>query len=234
MAVHSLISIPRPCSESWATMTPTAQGRHCAACATEVVDFTRLSEAEILAFLSAPRGCAPVCIVAHTSQVAAAPGASGSRWRRWLVAGLALLGWHPLAASAADTPQVPPAPPALAAADPAAHKQLIIRGQVTDGENGRPVRGMFLFINDTQYGATTDEAGRFELVLGAQWPPVQAGTLTLRVQGQPFEFKAQEVRVNLRAPQPIEVHITLQSVEGRGRIMGKPYLPKRPVKPPRS
>ena len=47
------IHIPQPCPESWAAMTPTAQGRHCAVCATEVVDFTRMSEAEVLAFLAA-------------------------------------------------------------------------------------------------------------------------------------------------------------------------------------
>jgi hypothetical protein len=227
-----MISIPTPCRESWAAMTPTAQGRHCAACATEVVDFTRMSEAEMLALLAAPRHCAPVCIRAHAAQLAPAPG---SRWRRWLVAGLALLGWHPLAASAAEPPQTPPARPAATAAkSAAAHKQIVIRGQVIDGEKGLPVRGMFIFINQTRYGATTDASGYFELVLGAQWKPVQAGALTLHVQGQPFEFKPQEVRVNLRAAQPIEVAIKLQSVEGRGQIMGKPYLPNVPVKPPRN
>ena len=85
----SLFSIPQPCSANWAAMAPTADGWHCAACQTEVVDFTRLSEAEILAYL-AQRGRRSVCANAHAAQLAAP--ASG-RWRRWLLAGLALLGW---------------------------------------------------------------------------------------------------------------------------------------------
>lgn len=32
-------------------MTPTEQGRHCAVCQTEVVDFTRMTDGEVLAFL---------------------------------------------------------------------------------------------------------------------------------------------------------------------------------------
>ncbi|MEJ7662873.1 MAG: hypothetical protein WKG07_26620 [Hymenobacter sp.] len=42
----------QPCPESWAAMTPTATGRHCAACAKTVVDFSRMSDGEILAFLA--------------------------------------------------------------------------------------------------------------------------------------------------------------------------------------
>ncbi len=43
------ISIPSPCHEDWGAMTPNAQGRHCASCATTVADFTRLSDAELVA-----------------------------------------------------------------------------------------------------------------------------------------------------------------------------------------
>ena len=37
------------CPASWAAMTPAAGGRHCAACAKTVVDFTSKTDAEILA-----------------------------------------------------------------------------------------------------------------------------------------------------------------------------------------
>jgi hypothetical protein len=45
------IQQPAPCHESWAAMTPTEAGRHCAACQTEVVDFTRMTDGEVVAFL---------------------------------------------------------------------------------------------------------------------------------------------------------------------------------------
>lgn len=34
------ISIPEPCHESWAAMTPTQKGRHCDSCAKEIIDFS--------------------------------------------------------------------------------------------------------------------------------------------------------------------------------------------------
>ncbi|WP_201982673.1 hypothetical protein [Hymenobacter rubidus] len=51
MAIPVSLSIPSPCSESWAAMTPNAAGRHCAACQQTVADFTRMSDAEILTYL---------------------------------------------------------------------------------------------------------------------------------------------------------------------------------------
>ena len=42
------ISLPKPCDENWDTMTPADKGRHCAQCCKTVVDFTLLSDGEIL------------------------------------------------------------------------------------------------------------------------------------------------------------------------------------------
>lgn len=48
------ISIPQPCHEDWDKMTPTEQGRFCDACNKCVVDFTRFSDNELLAYFSNP------------------------------------------------------------------------------------------------------------------------------------------------------------------------------------
>ena len=44
------ISIPKPCHEDWAAMTPNEQGRHCTSCDKTVVDFTLMDDDEVKYF----------------------------------------------------------------------------------------------------------------------------------------------------------------------------------------
>ena len=46
------LSIPEPCHESWQNMTSTQQGRFCNACAKEVIDFSIMSDAQVLNYFS--------------------------------------------------------------------------------------------------------------------------------------------------------------------------------------
>ena len=45
------LQIPQPCHEDWAGMSPSGNGRHCMACQKTVVDFTVMSDAEILQYM---------------------------------------------------------------------------------------------------------------------------------------------------------------------------------------
>ncbi len=46
------LSIPEPCHQNWQQMTPTGQGRFCNACAKEVVDFSMMTDTEVLNYFS--------------------------------------------------------------------------------------------------------------------------------------------------------------------------------------
>lgn len=50
------LSVPTPCSENWGEMTHTAAGKHCSRCAKTVIDFSSMSDAEILAMLRNSKG----------------------------------------------------------------------------------------------------------------------------------------------------------------------------------
>jgi hypothetical protein len=46
------LSIPTPCHEDWNTMTATQSGKFCASCQKTVVDFSRMSDAEIIRYFT--------------------------------------------------------------------------------------------------------------------------------------------------------------------------------------
>lgn len=50
------LSIDDPCHEDWDAMTPTQQGKFCTSCQKEVIDFTSLSDAEIVTRMQLSKG----------------------------------------------------------------------------------------------------------------------------------------------------------------------------------
>jgi hypothetical protein len=48
---HINISIDNPCGENFAAMDKTSHGNYCSACKTEVVDFTKMTDAQVLNYL---------------------------------------------------------------------------------------------------------------------------------------------------------------------------------------
>ena len=47
---HLNLSIPKPCHENWDTMLPNEKGKHCFSCQKTVVDFTKMTDSQIIHF----------------------------------------------------------------------------------------------------------------------------------------------------------------------------------------
>jgi hypothetical protein len=161
-------------------MTPTALGRHCAACQKTVVDFTQRTDAEILAYLA--RATGETCGRLHSDQLnrpllpALGPARPAARWRAWLA--LALAAWGLRASPAAATGAPAASPHALihprrkAGAKqrlPVAAPKLL-RGTVRAAGTHEPLAGVAVFLKGENRSATTDTAGRFSLALPARRP----------------------------------------------------------------
>jgi hypothetical protein len=56
MQRQTSIYIPKPCHEDWNKMTPTQQGKFCASCNKQVIDFSLMRDPQILNFLSQQSG----------------------------------------------------------------------------------------------------------------------------------------------------------------------------------
>lgn len=213
-------------------MTPTTDGRHCGSCQHEVVDFSRMSEAEVLAWLAQPTA-GTICGYFRAGQFAAPTPTP--RWRRWLVAAVTLLGLEPVLTACQTTAPTSSTPTgATEQADThadAPQGQVTIRGRVLDDSTGTGIAGAELFIGDTPYGAVTDEQGNFSFTMRNNWSAVQQNSIQLRVQGSPFVHKQQLVSVAV-SPAPAPLTVRLESVPGRGQIMGKIVQHDPPQKPP--
>ena len=189
------LHIPQPCAESWAAMTPTGAGRHCAACQKTVVDFTQKTDAEILAYLTqtAGRTCGRfrATQLGHPLQSAAT---EPNRWRTWLGALLAVgslgqllapkaaaqtairgtAGPMPVAAAAATSE--PAVPAGRSVAEPAATSQpkgsRTLTGTVRD-EALEPLPGVTVLLKGTLLGTNTDMNGNFTLTVPGDAPTAQ-------------------------------------------------------------
>jgi hypothetical protein len=54
MAAKLQVTIPTPCHEDWNKMTPAEKGRFCGSCQKVVMDFTSMSDAQIIAYFKRP------------------------------------------------------------------------------------------------------------------------------------------------------------------------------------
>lgn len=215
----TLVRIASPCHESWATMTPTATGRHCAACQKTVVDFTQKTDTEILAALRQAAG--ETCGRLRLDQVGrplVAP-TTAPRWRIWLGAALAVGGGLGAGRAAAQVrtnyyagPQPAASPsgsataavPALqayasAATPAAAVGPRTVRGVVQDASTHEGLPGVTVILKGTLLGTNTDATGAFELAV-----PGNAGELPLLTFSY-IGYVEQESPVTPGSPQPLTV-----------------------------
>jgi hypothetical protein len=183
-------------------MTPTAAGRHCAACQKTVVDFTQKTDAEILAHLTqaAGRTCGRFRAGQLARPLQPAP-AEPNRWRAWLGALLAVgslgqllapkaaaqtavrgtAGPVPAAVAPAQEPASPTGSPAAGsratqpAATPRPGSSRIVRGTVRDEVTHDPLPGVTVLLKGTTLGTSTDVDGAFSLTIPADAPTVQLG-----------------------------------------------------------
>lgn len=146
--------------------------------------------------------------------------------------GLPLMGflgatWQPAAGQARATPAPTP-------------ETITVRGTALDDSLHVPIPDLWLYLNDTKYGAVTDAQGVFTFSFPTGWKPVRGGELRIFVVPVGYTFKSLRWRLDWRTYDPAQpLVLRLASAPGRGRphlhgfrLMAPPVPP--PVYPART
>lgn len=192
------ISIPEPCHQSWQQMTPEASGRHCRQCSKVVTDFTKMTNNEIINYLSNNTN---TCgrfekqqLNSINNQLYIENIPLKGRLKGWAMV-IALFGsmaslkasaqtGASIAQTTADSPRVKCSEPMLGKVIAPQYRQ--IRGQVIDNTDNSPIPGASIFV-DSNTGAVTDKNGNFSLHL-----PLSATQFTVRFIG----YNTQVIKVD--------------------------------------
>ncbi len=165
------LSIPQPCHERWDEMTPTEKGRFCASCQKQVIDFSGLSDREVIQLIEQSSG--KVCGRLHPQQLdrpmVFEPWAQRASVRfSGFFAGLMML-------SSADTAfsQNEPIQPTVISQQVrviTSEEQKVltpekytIKGRLTDARTGEPIVSASLTIIDTELKTSSDSSGFYIL-----------------------------------------------------------------------
>jgi hypothetical protein len=171
MAKYLKLQVPSSCNENWNHMVPEQKGRYCLSCQKSVVDFTQMTDSELIAYFKTLKG--PTCGRFTQSQLNRDIPIPKKPlpWIKYLVKFSlpALLlplkssvqGQVPLASIEAVPVEVAPIKPQKSAAD-TSKGRLPITGVVSD-EAGVPLPGASVYIKGTGRGTLTDTSGHFVL-----------------------------------------------------------------------
>ena len=172
MSTSIKLQIAEPCHENWNSMTDKEQGRFCGSCQKTVVDFSIMTDQEILNHLS--KASQQVCGRFYNDQLHKELKVATTK-KRFSFAYL----WNLLLATLLFTEtnaQVKPVKPKapvitqptdqrtmglIAYVPEEKHQPMEIHGQVTDAFSNRPIEAVTIHIQGTSQTAGTDAAGNF-------------------------------------------------------------------------
>jgi CarboxypepD_reg-like domain/Secretion system C-terminal sorting domain len=183
------LSIPEPCHQNWDKMNPTEQGRFCNACAKQVVDFSNMSDTQVLNYFSTLKD-EKVCGRAYPDQLERAitmPAVPKKRlfWYWNYITMLFLFFSKSNNAKAqgmiayakeSKVNNLKQSNVKNTLADklkePIVRDNHIINGKITD-DKGEPIAGVTVKIKDSQIATVTDANGLYKIKVNSKFDKLQ-------------------------------------------------------------
>lgn len=234
---RSILHVPDPCHEAWDRMHPQERGRHCASCDKLVVDFSAMSDQQVIDYLAHTKhACGRFSI--HQLQRPLVTDSVKAR-RSWfpslvissLFSALSMVTYS----QSADQPVLNTELSHQAKEDsgestdaPTQSVVTHIEGTVVDKETGEPLVGVPLALHGYTplTGTLTDVDGRFRLEIPASF---DGETIVLRTHYIGYEFKAVEVPRSSSTP-VITIHLEQQVMALMGAVVVVHQTPMQRVK----
>jgi CarboxypepD_reg-like domain len=202
------VQIPDPCRQRWDTMQAGEEGRFCSNCQKTVIDFTALSDRELVQWLNQPgqTTCGRFRPEQLNRPLPIAASASSSGWSQRLgLFMLGVIGWQTAQAQTGQTAQptpvmsLRPTSGQAAATSIQAGAERVINGSVVSRrETGEfdPLPGVSVQIKGTSRSVSTDQSGSFQLRIPAE---LQTAPLTILARYIGFTTKEIELRPEAQA-----------------------------------
>jgi len=202
MAFRLKLEIENPCSENWDNMMPDDKGRFCLSCTKQVIDFSKMTDQELIRFFKQNRAgevCGQLSAYQLNHELTEAPRRRGLLpyfLRATLPAMLfinraeaqqtALPGETAVVRPAVDVADLQRLK--LHAADSA---PVVLKGNVVDQE-GKPVAFASIKVVGTEQYSLADSTGRFQLHYWGTVPEVRLSCSALSFQDTVTVFTLQE------------------------------------------
>ena len=168
------LQIPVPCHENWNNMTPEQQGRFCLSCQKTVVDFTTMTDAQILSYFQT--ASANTCGRFSSDQLNRNLTSTPARKSNWFKYFIHFIIPAVLVASKSyaqgevkrrpavcNTPIKPDSTKRFLTGDVDSNKEhQIISGRVLDNYDN-PIAGTAVAIKGAKHGTVTDAQGYFKI-----------------------------------------------------------------------
>jgi hypothetical protein len=164
------LSIADPCTENWQKMTPNNEGKFCTSCQKTVVDFSTMSDAEVIRYFEHYKGATCGRFTEKQLSAPITVATLGKPQRHWAWALSALL-LPTFAASQTVKPSelisIVETPPSVKMDENAVEngkneREIILHGVVSDSSYSM-IPGASVVLKGTTIGTVTDIDGQFEL-----------------------------------------------------------------------
>jgi hypothetical protein len=163
------IKIGTPCHENWDKMKEEEKGRFCFSCQKAVVDFSRMTNEEIINYFEQNAGkktCGRIAIHQHNTPISNYRKVITPWFNRYVAGFLMAIGFYnPAKAQTNTTPVENRMMKGEIAVNPVkqTNKKMVVNGRVLDQDTKKPIKGATVKIDGADVFATTDKNGSYSI-----------------------------------------------------------------------